>query len=61
MALKQCEAIVLRSYPLRESDLLVTLFTRSEGKLRGVAKAAAGPWEEPGYARIQTDLCGFPR
>jgi DNA repair protein RecO (recombination protein O) len=40
MALKQCEAIVLRSYPLRESDLLVTLFTRSEGKLRGVAKAA---------------------
>jgi DNA repair protein RecO (recombination protein O) len=40
MALKQCEAIVLRSYPLRESDLLVTLFSRSEGKLRGVAKAA---------------------
>jgi len=40
MALKQSEAIVLRSYPLREADLLVTLFTRAEGKLRGVAKAA---------------------
>ena len=38
--LKQSEAIVLRSYPLREADLLVTLFTRAEGKLRGVAKAA---------------------
>jgi len=38
--LKQSEAIVLRSYPLREADLLVTLFTRAEGKVRGVARAA---------------------
>ncbi len=37
---RQSEAIVLRTYPLREADLLVTLFTRSEGKIRGVAKAA---------------------
>ena len=28
MALKDSEAIVLRTYPLREADLLVTLFTR---------------------------------
>jgi DNA repair protein RecO (recombination protein O) len=40
MPLKQSEAIVLRTYPLREADLLVTLFTRSEGKLKGVAKSA---------------------
>ncbi len=40
MPQKQSEAIVLRTYPLRESDLLVTLFTRSEGKVKGVAKAA---------------------
>ena len=40
MPLKQSEAIVLRSYPLREADLLVTLFTRTEGKVKGVAKAA---------------------
>ena len=40
MALKESEAIVLRSYPLRESDLLVTLFTRLEGKVKGVARAA---------------------
>ena len=40
MPLKESEAIVVRTYPLRESDLLVTLFTRLEGKVRGVARAA---------------------
>src|SRR5207245_3922293 len=40
MALKESEAIVLRTYPLREADLLVTLFTREEGKVRGVARSA---------------------
>src|SRR5437867_5289879 len=40
MPLKESEAIVLRTYPFRESDLLVTLFTRIEGKVRGVAGAA---------------------
>jgi DNA repair protein RecO (recombination protein O) len=32
--------VVLRTYPLREADLLVTLFTRAEGKVKGVAKSA---------------------
>jgi len=40
MALRETEAIVLRTYPMREADLLVTLFTRAEGKVRGVARAA---------------------
>ncbi|HEY1272882.1 MAG TPA: DNA repair protein RecO [Terriglobales bacterium] len=40
MPLKESEAIVLRTYPLREADLLVTLFTRLEGKVRGVARSA---------------------
>src|SRR5579864_6512525 len=40
MPLKESEAIVLRTYPFRESDLLVTLFTRLEGKVRGAARAA---------------------
>jgi DNA repair protein RecO (recombination protein O) len=40
MSLKQSEAIVLRTYPLREADLLVTLFTRAEGKVKGVARSA---------------------
>jgi DNA repair protein RecO (recombination protein O) len=40
MALRETEAIVLRTYPMREADLLVTLFTRGEGKVRGVARSA---------------------
>src|SRR5437588_12337979 len=40
MAMKGSEAIVLRTYPLREADLLVTLVTRMEGKVRGVARSA---------------------
>jgi DNA repair protein RecO (recombination protein O) len=40
MPLKQSEAIVLRTYPVHEADLLVTAFTRAEGKVKGVAKSA---------------------
>src|SRR6202020_261572 len=40
MALRESEAIVLRTYPMREADLLVTFFTRVEGKVRGVARSA---------------------
>src|ERR1700741_3871672 len=43
MALRESEAIVLRTYPLREADLLVTLFTRLEGKGRGGARSAKKP------------------
>jgi len=37
---RQSEALILRTWPFHEADLLVTLFTRTEGKVRGVAKAA---------------------
>jgi len=37
---KQSEAIVLRSHALREADLVVTFFTRAQGKIRGLARAA---------------------
>jgi DNA repair protein RecO (recombination protein O) len=40
MAPRESEAIVLRTYPLREADLLVTFFTRAEGKVHGVARSA---------------------
>jgi DNA repair protein RecO (recombination protein O) len=40
MNLHRSEAIVLRTWPFRESDLLVSLFARDLGKVRGVAKAA---------------------
>ena len=62
MALKESEAIVLRTYPLRESDLLVTLFTRLEGKVKGVARAAkkskrrfGGALEPLTYVRVYYD------
>ncbi|HYO80913.1 MAG TPA: DNA repair protein RecO [Bryobacteraceae bacterium] len=34
------ESLVLRTWPLREADLVVSFFTRDGGKLRGVARAA---------------------
>jgi len=37
------EAIVLRTFPLKEADLIVSFFTRDHGKLRGVANRARKP------------------
>jgi DNA repair protein RecO (recombination protein O) len=43
MPARVSEAIVLRSYPFGEADLVVSFFTRDQGKLRGVAKRARRP------------------
>ncbi len=40
MSVLTSEAVVLRTWPVHEADLIVSLFTRDYGKLRGVAKAA---------------------
>ncbi len=40
MALGKASAVVIGSFPLGESDRIVTFFSREYGKLRGVAKAA---------------------
>src|SRR5580704_586313 len=37
------EALVLRTYPLKEADLVVSFLTRDQGRLRGVAKRARRP------------------
>ena len=37
------ETLVLRTYPLKEADLVVSFLTRDQGKLRGVAKRARRP------------------
>lgn len=37
----QAEAIVLRTWPIHEADQIVSLFTRSQGRIKGVAKSAA--------------------
>ena len=43
MPLRESEAIVLRSYPLGEGDKLVSFFSRSHGRMRGVARGARRP------------------
>jgi DNA repair protein RecO (recombination protein O) len=43
MAAQASETFVLRTYPLKEADLIVSFFTRDQGKLRGVAKRARMP------------------
>lgn len=35
------EALILRTWPVHEADQLVSFFTREQGKLKGIAKAAA--------------------
>ena len=43
MSVRVSESIVLRSYPFREADSIVSFFTRDGGKLRGVARRARRP------------------
>lgn len=43
MPSKVCEAFILRSYPFREGDLIISYFTRDQGRLRGVARRARKP------------------
>ncbi len=40
MAVLTSDAVILRTWPVQEADLIVSFFTRDYGKLRGVAKAA---------------------
>ncbi len=40
MPARVSEALILRTYPFREADLVVSFFTRDQGKLRGVARRA---------------------
>src|ERR1700678_3708789 len=40
MTVLTSEAVVLRTWPLHEADLIVSFFTRDYGRVKGVAKAA---------------------
>lgn len=40
MSVLTSEAVVLRTWPVRESDLIVSFFARDYGRMRGMAKAA---------------------
>ena len=43
MSIRASEAIILRTWPFREADLVVSFFTRDQGKLRGIARRARRP------------------
>jgi DNA repair protein RecO (recombination protein O) len=40
MSVLTSEAVILRTWPVHEADLLVSFFTRDYGRLKGMAKAA---------------------
>src|SRR5438128_702086 len=40
MSSQMSESIILRTYPYKEADLIVSFFTRDAGKLRGIARRA---------------------
>jgi DNA repair protein RecO (recombination protein O) len=40
MVVLHSEAVVLRTWPLHEADLIVSFFTRDYGRMKGVAKSA---------------------
>lgn len=43
MPARVSEALILRTFPLKESDLIVSFLARDQGKLRGVARRARRP------------------
>ena len=43
MPARTSESFILQTYPFRESDLIVSFFTRDQGKLRGIAHRARRP------------------
>src|ERR1700690_2467250 len=43
MPARMSDSFILQTYPLKEADLVVSFFTRDQGKLRGVAKRARRP------------------
>ena len=40
MAIKKVEAVVIKRYPVRETSLIVTFFSKQNGKIRGLVKGA---------------------
>jgi len=50
MPARESEALILRSYPYREADLIVSFFARDRGKLRGIARGVRRPKSRFGSA-----------
>jgi DNA repair protein RecO (recombination protein O) len=43
MPARESESLILRTYPFREADLIVSFLARDQGRLRGVARGARRP------------------
>lgn len=43
MPARESESLILRTYPYREADLVVSFVSRDQGKLRGIARASRRP------------------
>ncbi len=50
MPARESEALILRTYPFREADLVVVFFSRDRGKLRGIARGVRRPKSRFGAA-----------
>lgn len=57
MAAEQAQALVLRTYDFSESSLVVTLYTREFGKIKGLAKGAKRPKNPFDFALDLLSLC----
>src|SRR5436309_3903910 len=43
MPARASDSFILRTYPFRDAELIVSFFTRDQGKLRGIARRARKP------------------
>src|SRR5208337_5153387 len=57
MSLLTSEAVILRTWPVHEADLIVSFFTRDYGRLRGVAKSALKSRKRFGGSLEPMTLC----
>lgn len=57
MSAEQAQALVLRTYDFSESSLVVSLFTREFGKVKGLAKGAKRPKNPFDFALDLLSLC----
>jgi DNA repair protein RecO (recombination protein O) len=53
MSIQRSEAIVLRSQALRETSLILTLYTKDFGKIKGIVRGVRGPHAQYGGSSLE--------
>lgn len=54
MPIQKSEAIVLRRQDLRETSLIITLYTKDFGKIKGIVRGVRGPHAQYGGGSLET-------